>query len=410
MKRRDFLKKTALGSALIFIPGMGYVSCTSNVIEPTGMAPQLSFCSPINLDQDLGGFYVEAINGRDYTPEGLTLDNWRLQMKQTVNGQMIREASMSFADIVTRFPGEEITFFHTFQCVGNAPGGSLISNGYFSGVPLQRYLEAVLNVDWNQANRVYFRAFDGYTTNHTRERIISGNPTPIYLVTRLNGVRFDDMRRGSLQHGFPVRLVVQGMMGMKSPKHILEIEVSDRDEIDGYWESREVRPSTDPGIFWADQPPMRINSRISTPINYQEVSPGSTLSVTGIAVGGVDAVAKMEIGIAPIKNRDQLDGDIVWEEAILDGRPSMEDMPDYDDTNGPYFQEALDRVNGGAWPAPHVWTLWEYSLAVPTAKGQYGLFARATDSAGVMQPFEELTAAENADGNNASHSVIIQVK
>ncbi len=409
MKRREFIKTSLAGTALVFIPGLGFFSCTKNSVQPTIDPLQLNFCSPVDIPEEQGGFYIQFIEGRQYKPDGLDLNTWRLQLSQTVNGQKIRETSLSFDEIASGYPNEESTFFQTFQCVGNPPGGFQLSNGYFTGVPLRLFLENDLGVDWSQANRVYFRCFDGYHTNHLKERIINDDPTPAYLAYKFNGVPFSDQRDGSMQHGYPVRMVIPDMLGMKSPKALTEIEVSDRGEEDGYWETRLV-DSSNPNITWADIPPLKINSRIYDPVNYQKVSPGSVYKVRGVAVGGVGPVEKMEIGLSRVRGRNQIEGSISWRRAQIMDRPTGIARPEYDTSNGNAFSEALQKVNTNPWPAPFVWCLWEFDLQVPNSKGKYGLFARATDTAGNMQPLEEESVLAKADGNNAIHSLILQVE
>lgn len=417
MKRRDFLKTGAAGAALVIIPGMGFFSCTKNVIDPTIDPITAQFCSPVDIPEEMGGFYVQFIDGRHYSPSDLDINTWQLKLTQKVGGNVIKEASLSFDEIATRFPNDETSFFHTFQCVGNTPAGYQISNGYFTGVPLRNYLEdpQLLDVDWAQAKRVYFRCYDGYSSNHVKERIINDNPTPLYLVYKFDGVPLSDRRTGSLQHGYPVRLVVPEMLGMKSPKSIMEIEVSDSDQVDGYWETRPIS-SDHPDVLWADIPLMKVNSRIFDPVNYQKMRPGSTYNVSGVAFGGMDPqggnpspLDKMEIGIAEAPNRLE-HGPITWREASIQGRPDVMAQPDYDDSSGQEFNEALSRIDQNPWPAPFVWSLWNFDLNVPTEKGKYWLFARATDSAGNSQPLKEEDPQQIRDGNNGSHSLIIQVE
>ena len=267
MKRRDFLKTSAAGAALVFIPGVGLISCTKNIIEPTIDPIAAQFISPVDIPEERGGFYTLFINGRDYVPSDLDLNTWRLRLFQTVNGNVIKEAFLTFDEIAARFPNDESSFFQTFQCVGNLPGGFQMSNGYFTGVPLRKYLEDPLGVDWNQANRVYIRCYDGYHTNQKKDRIINDSPRPVYLAYKFDGIPFSERRPGCLKHGYPVRLVVPEMLGMKSAKAIMEIEVSDSDQVDGYWETR---PTTaDPNVTWSDTPLLKINSRIYDPVNYQ---------------------------------------------------------------------------------------------------------------------------------------------
>ncbi|HQV33916.1 MAG TPA: molybdopterin-dependent oxidoreductase [Calditrichia bacterium] len=409
MNRRDFIKTGLTGIAFIFIPGMGLVSCTRNSIGPIIDPIALNYCSPVNMPEEEGGFYVQFYEGREYRPADLDLTTWRLRLFQTVNGQVVRETSLSFDDIASRYTNQEESFFQTFQCVGNTPGGFQMSNGYFTGVPLRLFLENDLGVDWALANRVYFRCYDGYFTNHRKERIINDAPRPAYLAYKFNGIPFNDRRDGSLAHGYPVRMVVPEMLGMKSPKAIMEIEVSDRDEVDGYWESRPVR-STEPEITWADVPLLRINSRIYNPVNYQAMPKGTTYRVQGVAVGGQDPVQRVEIGLVKVKNRDEMDGDITWQDATILSRPTAAARPVYDDSNGNEFSEALGRLQQQSWPAPYTWCLWEADLQVPQNGGKYGLFVRATDATGTVQPFVEESAQENADGNNAWHGLIIQAE
>ena len=415
MKRRDFLKTGAAGVALVCIPGMGFYSCTKNVIDPTINPLAAQFISPVDIPEESGGFYVLFITGRDYVPDSLDLNTWQLKLTQTQNGNVIKQASLSFDEIATRFPNDEDSFFHTLQCVGNQPAGYQMSNGYFTGVPLRKYLEDPLGVDWGLAKRVYFRCYDGYYTNHKVERIMNDVPTPAYLVYKFDGVPYSDRRRGSLQHGYPVRMIVSEMLGMKNPKAIMEIEVSDRDVVDGYWETRAIN-SDNPDVTWADIPLMKVNSRIFDPVNYQKMKSGGTYKVSGVAFGGVDPQSgnpspldKMEIGIAKAPNRLEHES-ITWYEASIYGRPTAIAQPDYDDSNGHEFNEALNRINVNPWPTPFVWSLWDYDLDVPNEKGMYWLFARGTDAAGNSQPLKEEDPEQIRDGNNGSHSLIIQVE
>ena len=416
MKRRDFLRTGAAGVAFVCIPGMGFFSCTKNVIDPTIDPIAAQFISPVDISEERGGFYVQFIGGRHYTPSDLDINIWQLKLTQKVGGSVIQQVSLSFDDIATSFPNEETSFFHTFQCVGNTPSGYQISNGYFTGVPLRYYLEDALGMDWaTQAKRVYFYCYDGYSSNHMKERIINDDPTPLYLVYKFDGVPLSDRRRGSLQHGYPVRLVVPEMLGMKSPKSIMEIEVSDRDEVDGYWETRPIS-SNFPNVLWADIPLMKVNSRIFDPVNYQKMKPGSTYRVSGVAFGGMDPQSgnpspldKMEIGIAKAPSRLE-HGPITWHEASIQGRPTALAQPDYDDSNGQEFNKALSQINQNPWPTPFVWSLWDFDLNVPNEKGMYWLFARGTDAAGNSQPLKEEHPQQIRDGNNGSHSLIIQVE
>lgn len=409
MDRRSFVKKSLAAGALLFVPGIGFYSCTRNVIDPTLDPIALNFCSPVDVPEEQGGFYVQFIEGREYRPSDLSLDTWRLRLYQTINGNVIREVFLTFDEIATRYPLQEDSFFQTLQCVGNAPGGFQASNGYFSGVPLRLFLENDLGVDWDQAERLYFRCYDDYHTNHRKERIINDDPAPAYLCYKYNGILYSERRDGCLAHGYPVRMIVPDMLGMKSPKTIMEIEVSDRDEIDGYWESRPVR-STEPNILWADIPKLQINSRLYEPTKYQKVKKGATFTVSGVAFSGVNPVSKVEVGFARVKDRSQVDGDIVWQDANILPRPDATDRPAFDDSNGTDFNRALQKINNNPWPTAFVWCLWQADIQIPDEERKFGVYVRSTDTNGTIQPFDELTAIANSDGNNAVHRLIIQAE
>ncbi|MCB0300792.1 MAG: hypothetical protein KDE52_12105, partial [Calditrichaeota bacterium] len=89
MKRRDFIKTGLAGIALVFVPGIGIVSCTKNSVGPLIDPIDLNFCSPVDIPEEEGGFYIQFIEGRDYRPSDLELDTWRLKFTQTVNGSVI---------------------------------------------------------------------------------------------------------------------------------------------------------------------------------------------------------------------------------------------------------------------------------------------------------------------------------
>ena len=46
-------------TALIFVPGTGFFSCTRNSVEPTIDPIGLNFCAPVNLPEEAGGFYIQ---------------------------------------------------------------------------------------------------------------------------------------------------------------------------------------------------------------------------------------------------------------------------------------------------------------------------------------------------------------
>jgi len=412
MKRRKFIRLGLAGTAAYSFP-LGMLGCTKNILEPTREPSLLEFCSPVDLAENKGGFYVEFIKGKSYRPTALTLAEWRLNISESIGGIESFTISPNYEEVMRMVeevksinPNAEKTFFNTFQCVGNVAGGNLISNGYFTGIPLRLLLENFGAHLSNQSiRRIYYQCFDGYHTNHQIERILNDNPVPVYFVYKFNGISLDDRRDGCMKHGFPVRLVVQEMLGMKSPKNITQIVISDRDEVDGWWETRPIARSF-PDITWADIPPLKINSKIYSPVSFQKVSRGSSVMIQGVAVGGISPVNKIEIGISTFDNEDE--SKVEWQQAAVGSRPLNMAKPEFDDSDGADFAEALQPLNSGQWPAPYVWCLWNHELQTPMQPGKYRVFVRATDQSGNIQPFSE-SPQERADGINSIHSVILQV-
>ncbi|MBT5503798.1 molybdopterin-dependent oxidoreductase [Candidatus Falkowbacteria bacterium] len=78
-------------------------------------------------------------------------------------------------------------------------------------------------------NTVIFRAYDGYSTSFPIEYIYDNN---IMIAYKMNGLELPPER------GFPFQLVAETKFGYKWIKWITEIEFSDDENYQGYWESR----------------------------------------------------------------------------------------------------------------------------------------------------------------------------
>ncbi len=82
---------------------------------------------------------------------------------------------------------------------------------------------------------VIIRTIDGYTTDLPIDFLLSENTLLAYGV---NGKILD------LEHGFPLRLVVNGKYAYKDAKWVSEFKIVDKD-IPGYWEERGYSKSAD---------------------------------------------------------------------------------------------------------------------------------------------------------------------
>ncbi len=177
----------------------------------------------------------------------------------------------------------------------------------------------------------------------------------------------------SLAHGGPLRLIVPGYTGVNSIKYVKQLAFTAK-ETDARIMSHGYRISP-PGAKGDPSQPsvqqMGVKSWINSPAPDSGPLKAGMVQILGVAFGGINAVAKVEVS---------LDGGKNWAPARFVG-------PD------------LGRF---AWR--------QFALATRLPAGSYELASRATDSAGNVQPEQRF---ENAGGyNNASwvdHAVKVTV-
>ena len=151
------------------------------------------------------------------------------------------------------------------------------------------------------------------------------------------------------EHGFPLRVVVPGWFGMSSVKWLQRIVVTTEpfsgyyQSIDyTYWEQRNGMPTLVPLAE------MRVKAQIARPHMGEVLPAGQEYRVHGAAWGGEEEVALVEVSA---------DSGATWQAASLLGEATR-----------------------------NAWRFWEFTWKTPTQPGEYVLMARATDSAGRIQP------------------------
>ncbi|HZT33944.1 MAG TPA: sulfite oxidase [Bryobacteraceae bacterium] len=157
-------------------------------------------------------------------------------------------------------------------------------------------------------------------------------------------------------HGFPLRLVVPGWAGDSWVKWVTNIQVLDRD-FDGFFMKTAYRRPPHPvepgtAVDPAKMQPVtgiRPKSVIATPLDGQHVGPGA-VTLRGAAWAGEAPLARVDVST---------DNGRTWRPARL-----------------------------GADRARYGWRLWEAEWNPPPA-GSYVLMARATDTAGEIQPLAQ---------------------
>ena len=196
---------------------------------------------------------------------------WRLR----ITGMVERPAEFTFDELLAMSLREEVS---TLACVSNEVGGELVGTAYWLGVPLPALLRgAGVQAD---ATQVIGRAVDGFTVGFPTDVALDGRESMV--VIGMNGEPLP------AEHGFPARLIVPGLYGyVSATKWLGEIELSRLDSFDSYWVYR----------GWAQQAPIKLQSRIDVPRGGQSLAPGK-LRIAGVAWGGLSGVSGVQVRVS----------------------------------------------------------------------------------------------------------------
>jgi len=161
----------------------------------------------------------------------------------------------------------------TLTCVSNQVGGDLIGTSEWTGVRLADLL--AMAGPRADANELLLRAADNYSDSFPLEAALREGTIVAYLQ---NG---EPLTRA---HGFPARVLVPGIYGMKNVKWVVEIELTDEDH-QGYWQTR----------GWSDVATVKTMSRIDTD-TATRLDDGRAL-VGGIAFAGLRRIEAVEVSL-----------------------------------------------------------------------------------------------------------------
>ncbi|MEO8423930.1 MAG: molybdopterin-dependent oxidoreductase [Actinomycetota bacterium] len=193
-------------------------------------------------------------------------EEWQLR----IHGMVERELTVTFDQLMSRSLIERDI---TLTCVSNEVGGEYTGNARWLGAPLKELLDEA-GVD-PAADQLVSRSVDGFTAGSPTGVVMDGRDA--MLAIAMNGEPLP------LEHGFPVRMVVPGLYGyVSATKWIIDIELTTFDAFDAYWIRR----------GWAQQAPIKTQSRIDTPSSSARVRAG-TVPVAGVAWAqhrGIEAV------------------------------------------------------------------------------------------------------------------------
>ena len=281
-----------------------------------------------------------------------------------VGGRVTTPLDLSMAELQERFPTRIITA--VLQCAGNRRAdlqtvrpttgdpwaAGAIGNAEWTGVALADVLRAA-GAETDAALHVAFESCDsvempkeGRFNFGVSVGMAKAMAPETLLAHTMNGEAL------APEHGFPLRAVVPGYAGVRSPKWLAAITVQDRPS-DNHMQQRDYKmlpPGvTEDTVDWQkgvtinDMP---LTSAICQPAEGAVLEAGRT-RLGGYAVATARAVARVDVSA---------DGGRTWAQAELEHDPAT----------------------------PWSWTLWRIELDLP--KGRHELAVRAWDSAGQTQP------------------------
>ncbi len=207
-------------------------------------------------------------------PPVINGETWRLK----VSGLVEEELEISLQDLVNNY--EAVDQWVTLSCISNRIAGGLISTTRWTGVPLHLLLD-----EW------------GLLDNATHLRVVSADTFDEWV--SIDMIRQDerimlayawDGQPLKQKHGFPLRIYIPDLYGMKQPKWITEIQVQDEWQ-PGYWvesprnwdAEAEVNPVSVVDTVAIDQAYTRDNQLY--------------IPVGGIAYTGAKGVSKVEVTV-----------------------------------------------------------------------------------------------------------------
>ncbi len=267
------------------------------------------------------------------------IDEWRLDIKGLVQAPF----SLTYDQLLDLEAVEQV---HTLECISNYVGGDLISTALWTGAPLRDLLDRAQVK--SGVYDVVFTSVDGYTDSIPIAKAMEDRTLVAYL---MNGKTVPQ------DHGYPARMLVPNIYGMKNVKWIRTIEVVNYDFI-GYWQQQ----------GWSDSANINTNARIDLPGRSVRWS-GDTIPVAGIAFAGARGISRVELSS---------DGGKSWGQAKLE-------VP----------------------MGPLSWRRWSYDWT-PNSAGPAKLIVRATDGSGNTET--PIARSPYPDGSTGYDSIDVTVQ
>jgi DMSO/TMAO reductase YedYZ molybdopterin-dependent catalytic subunit len=225
-------------------------------------------------------------------PPAIKEDDWRLKISGLV------ESPLAYTLDDLRGKYEPLHQFVTLACISNPIGGDLIGTTRWTGISLQRLLPDLKLKP--EATHLKIRSADGFFEVVPLETVKADER--VMLTYAWDGVPL------LTEHGFPLRIYIPNLYGMKQPKWIESIEATDHLE-PGYWVER----------GWDAQARMKATSVIDTVASNMmivQADARTLVPIGGIAHAGALGVSKVEVQVdggewRPAQLRSPLSG-LTW--------------------------------------------------------------------------------------------------
>lgn len=291
LDRRRFLMRLGGATALITVAGTGIGALLRDEEAPLlagvveGQASPSGAWSTNNPLPNAGASLAPAPGTRpEFTPleEHYRIDintrvpsvdeaGWALRVTGLVDGP--REFTL---EALRRY--QPLHQFVTLACISNRLGGDLISTTRWTGVSLQRLLPDLGLAD--EATHLRITSVDGFFEIVALETILSDER--VMLTYAWDGLPLPQ------RNGFPLRIYVPDVYGMKQPKWIDSIEAIDGWEA-GYWVRR----------GWDADARMRATSVIDTVATDMMIEENQRMLVPvgGIAHAGARGIDRVEVRV-----------------------------------------------------------------------------------------------------------------
>lgn len=258
-----------------------------------------------------------------------------------ITGLVDNPLTLPLDDIYNNY--EPMDHYVTLACISNPVGGNLIGTTRWTGIGLRDVLaDASVQED---ALYLIVTGADGFHETVSLNAV--NDDERIMLAYAWNGLPL------TAEHGFPLRIFIPGLYGMKQPKWITGIEVV-ADYEEGFWVQR----------GWVDNARVLLASVIDTVAADAIIEEGDRrlVPIGGIAYSGMRGISRVEV---------QAD-DGEWIEASLRAPLS-----------------------------PFTWVIWRYDW--PFAAGRHTFRVRCYDANGAPQA--ELPYGPHPAGATGIHEV-----